>query len=358
MGGSVLPARYRQSDLLRQYARAFNTVELDTTFHAIPRRDIVASWRAAVSDDFLFSAKLPRVITHMKRLRGIESDLESFLYAMEPLGDRLGVLLVQLPPDFHSDERSTLEAFLLQLSNRYRWAIEVRHRSWIHPEVFDLLSQHSVAWTIVDMIGMPTVPEVTTDFAYVRWLGDRNLNPLSDIAEVDRAENVDRWSATIRDLSFRADRVYGYVSDTWAVHAPASVRALGERLGLAMPGAIPGGAFATASLSGHAVVAEQLGIADVGRSMTPLQKRPWATLIVLTVIGTLARVASFRFNIWPHGDVVFDAAIAESLAWTGRMLVPIVDVRYYPTSQFGFGYPPDQHPPLWPLMEQALPDCG
>ncbi len=64
--------------------------------------------------------------------------------------------------------------------------------------------------------------------------------------------------------------------------------------------------------------------------MTPLQKRPWTTLIVLTVIGALARIASFRFNIWPHGDVVLDAAIAESLAWTGRMLVPIVDVRYYP----------------------------
>jgi uncharacterized protein YecE (DUF72 family) len=238
--GPFYPPGTRQTDLLRQYARAFNTVELDTTFHAIPRRDIVASWRAAVSDDFLFSAKLPRVITHMKRLRGIESDLESFLYAMEPLGDQLGVLLVQLPPDFHSDERPTLEAFLSHLSNRYRWAIEVRHRSWIHPEVFDLLSQHGVAWTIVDMIGMPTVPEVTTDFAYVRWLGDRNLNPLSDIAEVDRAENVDRWSATLRDLSFRAERVYGYVSDTWAGHAPASVRALGERLGIAMPGVIPG----------------------------------------------------------------------------------------------------------------------
>ena len=68
----------------------------------------MASWRAAVSDGFLFSAKLPRTITHMKRLRGVEPDLEAFLSAMEPLGDRLGVLLVQLPRDFHSDERATL----------------------------------------------------------------------------------------------------------------------------------------------------------------------------------------------------------------------------------------------------------
>lgn len=238
--GPFYPPGTRQTDLLRQYARVFDTVELDTTFHAIPRREVVSSWRAAVSDGFLFSAKLPRTITHMKRLRGVEPDLEAFLSAMEPLGDRLGVLLVQLPRDFHSDERATLEAFLHQLPEPYRWAIEVRHRSWIHPDVFDLLSRHDIAWTIVDLVGMPTVPEVTTNFAYVRWLGDRNLNPLSDVAEVERIENVDRWSATLRDLSFRADRVYGYVSDTWAGHAPASVRALSERLGLATPGSIPG----------------------------------------------------------------------------------------------------------------------
>ena len=133
--------------------------------------------------------------------------------------------------------------------------MEVRHRSWIHPDVFDLLSRHDIAWTIVDLVGMPTVPEVTTNFAYVRWLGDRNLNPLSDVAEVERIENVDRWSATLRDLSFRADRVYGYVSDTWAGHAPASVRALSERLGLATAWLNPRrGAIAAPTLPGSAVM--------------------------------------------------------------------------------------------------------
>jgi uncharacterized protein YecE (DUF72 family) len=233
--GPFYPPGSRQSDLLRQYSRVFNTVELDTTFHAIPRREIVSSWHAAVPADFVFSAKLPQVITHMKRLRGVEQDLESFLEAMEPLGQQLAVILAQLPPDFHSDERPFFEAFLHQLPEPYRWAIEVRHRSWIHPDVFELLSAHGIGWTIVDMAGMPTVPEVTTDFAYVRWLGDRNATYLSDVAEISRAEKLDRWSAILRDLSFRAERVYGYVSDTWAGHAPASVRALSERLGLVIP---------------------------------------------------------------------------------------------------------------------------
>jgi 4-amino-4-deoxy-L-arabinose transferase-like glycosyltransferase len=90
------------------------------------------------------------------------------------------------------------------------------------------------------------------------------------------------------------------------------------------------------------------------RTMTFFFARTGRTLICLTVIGALLRLLAFRFNGWPHGDVVLDAAISESLAWHGRLLVPIVDVRYYPIGQFGFGYPPDQHPPLWPLLGASL----
>jgi len=72
------------------------------------------------------------------------------------------------------------------------------------------------------------------------------------------------------------------------------------------------------------------------------------------VAGAIWRLAAFGFNVWPHGDVVIDAAIAESVARDGRLLVPMVDIRYYGTDRFGFGYPPDQHPPLWPLLGAPL----
>lgn len=77
-------------------------------------------------------------------------------------------------------------------------------------------------------------------------------------------------------------------------------------------------------------------------------------LTAITLIGLLPRLAALHSNVWPHGDVLLDAAIAESLGWHGTLLVPIVDVRYYPTGRFGFGYPPDQHPPLWPLLGALL----
>lgn len=79
-----------------------------------------------------------------------------------------------------------------------------------------------------------------------------------------------------------------------------------------------------------------------------------ATLLALTLAGAAWRLAAFAFNVWPHGDVVLDAAVAESIAARGALVVPIVDVRYYPIDRFGFGYPMDQHPPLWPLLAAPL----
>jgi 4-amino-4-deoxy-L-arabinose transferase-like glycosyltransferase len=88
--------------------------------------------------------------------------------------------------------------------------------------------------------------------------------------------------------------------------------------------------------------------------MSLVRQRSVSILVLLTVLGGLWRLASFQFNVWPHGDVVIDAAISESVAWHGRLLVPFVDVRYYPVERFGFGYPLDQHPPLWPLLGAPL----
>ena len=79
-----------------------------------------------------------------------------------------------------------------------------------------------------------------------------------------------------------------------------------------------------------------------------------AILLALTLAGAAWRLAAFAFNVWPHGDVVLDAAVAEAIAYRGALIVPMVDVRYYPTDRFGWGYPPDQHPPLWSLLGAPL----
>ena len=79
-------------------------------------------------------------------------------------------------------------------------------------------------------------------------------------------------------------------------------------------------------------------------------RNEWLLLCLLVLVGLAPRLAAIRFNVWPHGDVVLDAALADSLALRGQLLIPIVDVRFYAADRFGFGYPPDQHPPLWALL--------
>jgi hypothetical protein len=84
--------------------------------------------------------------------------------------------------------------------------------------------------------------------------------------------------------------------------------------------------------------------------------RPSGRLLLglLLLLACLPRLAAVRFNAWPHGDVLLDAAIVDSLVERGELKVPLVDVRFYPIGRFGFGYPPDQHPPLWPLLGATL----
>ncbi|MFN8523965.1 MAG: glycosyltransferase family 39 protein [Chloroflexota bacterium] len=83
-------------------------------------------------------------------------------------------------------------------------------------------------------------------------------------------------------------------------------------------------------------------------------RSPLAGLLLVTLIGAIWRVAALLYNVWPHGDVAIDAAISQNIASGNGLMVPFVDVRYYPTEQFGFGYPLDQHPPIWPLVGGAF----
>lgn len=83
-------------------------------------------------------------------------------------------------------------------------------------------------------------------------------------------------------------------------------------------------------------------------------RHSWRWLALLLLLAAGPRLAAVLYNAWPHGDVLLDAAIADALVEQGELKVPLVDIRYYPIGRFGFGYPPDQHPPLWPLLGAAV----
>ncbi|MCC7104417.1 MAG: DUF72 domain-containing protein [Chloroflexi bacterium] len=232
--GSFYPPGTKSSDFLRIYSQVFRTVELDTTFYGVPRPATVAGWRKNTPDTFRFAAKMPRLITHDKRLVDVRRDVEEFVAVVGQLEERLGPILAQFPPDFHRAdvEQANLERFLDELPAGSAYAVEFRHRSWLEPKVYELLRERGIAWAVIDLHYMPRVLEQTADFTYLRWLGDRRAIERYDRIQIDRDAEDREWAETLKELSTKVRRLYGYYNNHYAGHSPESVRSMQRRLGL------------------------------------------------------------------------------------------------------------------------------
>jgi uncharacterized protein YecE (DUF72 family) len=230
--GPFYPPETRAADYLTVYARAFTTVEVDSTFYAIPPAKTVRAWAERTPPDFSFALKLPQEITHENRLRDSADLAALFFDRARELGPKLGPILMQLGPDFAPAELPALASFLPLIPRDVRVAVEFRQRGWIHDGIIALLAEHNVAVALVDarwvprkvMVGLADRP--TSDFAYIRWMGpNRDLVDYSRI-QVDRSRELESWAAVIAALAKRVKTVYGYVNNHFAGHSPASARDL------------------------------------------------------------------------------------------------------------------------------------
>ena len=235
--GPLYPEGTRPADFLSVYSRAFPTVEVDSTFYAIPPAKTVRSWADRTPDEFVFALKLPQEITHERRLRE-SADLEDLFYdRARELGPKLGPILVQLGPDFSPSELPALAGFLPRIPTDISVAVEFRQRGWIHDGVIALLAEHNVALALVDGRWIPRklmqslAARPTADFAYIRWMGpNRDIVDYSRI-QYDRTRELESWAAVLQALAERRTIVYGYVNNHFAGHSPASVRELQLLLG-------------------------------------------------------------------------------------------------------------------------------
>jgi len=232
--GSFYPPGAKQEQWLPFYAGIFDTVELDTTFYHPPRPAVVRSWERHTPRRFLFAAKVPQRITHESRLSNMGDHMNAFVESLAPLGERLGPVLVQMPAEFERSEGTVgvLNRFLAVVPQDVRLAVEFRHASWHVPETWDLLRRHraAVAWTA--WRDLPRVSEVTTDFLYLRWLGDRREILRYDRVVMDRDAEFGAWEADLRRVLPEVREVFGYFNNHWAGHSPASANAMKQRLGL------------------------------------------------------------------------------------------------------------------------------
>jgi uncharacterized protein YecE (DUF72 family) len=168
--GPFYPPEVRVKDQLAWYATRFSTAEINASFYRLPTETAVAAWRDAVPEGFLFAWKASRFLTHNKKLKEPEDSLKLILGRMEPLGDRYGPILFQLPPSLKLD-RERLAYFLDRLPKKRRCTVEFRHASWYAPEIFKLLAEHDVSLCVSDHHDAPSPWEATASFVYVRAHG-------------------------------------------------------------------------------------------------------------------------------------------------------------------------------------------
>ena len=165
--GPFYPEKLPASDMLRFYAEHFRTVEINNTFYRMPDETVLSRWSQEVPDDFAFSVKAPRRISHDKRLREAESDVAEFARRASVLGPKLGPVLFQLPP-FMRKDLPRLEEFLDCLPPTLRAAIEFRHPSWRDDAVYEALHGRSAMFCIADTDEGETPLVSTTDSGYLR----------------------------------------------------------------------------------------------------------------------------------------------------------------------------------------------
>jgi uncharacterized protein YecE (DUF72 family) len=236
--GPFYPAATRAEDFLRLYARAFNTVEVDSTFYAVPPPRVVEAWAGKVGEGFRFALKLPRAITHERRLVDCRGPLEEFLAAGRLLGPKLGPVLVQFGPEFGPEHRPALARFLPQLPGDVPFAVEFRRRGWLIRPVLDLLRDYGVALALVEgrWLNREKVQRLceqpTADFGYVRFMGpDRTIEDFSRV-QVDRSGELTTWVPALRALAERVRSVYVYCNNHFEGHSPETARKLMQMLRL------------------------------------------------------------------------------------------------------------------------------
>jgi uncharacterized protein YecE (DUF72 family) len=214
------PAKTPAKQFLKAYAAQLNSVEVNYTFRALPTAAQAQSWLAAVGEDFCFSFKAPQRITHLLRLRGCAEAAARFATALEPFAEanRLGIVLLQLPPNFRADA-ARLEAFLQEISGTpLRLAFEFRHESWFTPEIYRHLERHQAALCIAESDELVT-PEVrTAPFACYR-LRKSGYSPA----------DLDRLAAHFAAQS-REGEVFAYFKHEDAPDGPLRARAVLAKL--------------------------------------------------------------------------------------------------------------------------------
>jgi uncharacterized protein YecE (DUF72 family) len=212
--GVFYPAKLPGPQMLAYYAERLPTVEINYTFRQMPRREMLERWASQTPASFRFALKAPQRITHDARLRGVEESVERFAAAAAGLGERLGPVLFQLPPDFARD-LELLHDFMEMLNGRLRAAFEFRNRSWFHDSVLQTLRDCGAALCIAESERLISPVARTASYVYVRLRKE-------DYGD----EALSEWARRLRGFAEEAEEIYVYFKHE--VAAPEIARRLSQ----------------------------------------------------------------------------------------------------------------------------------
>ena len=232
------PRGTRSNEMLENYSKIFDTIEVDSTFYAIPASSAIDNWYRKTPENFTFSLKMPQQITHEYNLREPAFPmLEEFCERVLLLKEKLGSILIQMPPNFEASKENAkgLRDFLAELpSGKIRFAIEFRNREWLVDWTFEELKKSAVAVCLVEGHWIPrgqifeAVGKPTADFSYVRFMGERDLTSFDKVVRPQDA-NLQVWKTEIERI--KAKDVFVYFSNFYEGFAPESANKLKELFG-------------------------------------------------------------------------------------------------------------------------------
>jgi uncharacterized protein YecE (DUF72 family) len=202
--GTFYPPKTPASKMLAFYVDRFDTVELNNSFYRLPTKTALESWRDSTPENFVFAAKGSRFLTHMKKLKDPETGLARFFDCIDVLGEKLGAILFQLPPNWTVD-LGRLESFLEALPPTHRYAFEFRNPTWDAEEVYRILRRHNAAYCIFHLAGFQSPLEITADFSYIRLHG-----PGGKYQGSYTEQQLKTWSRRIRGWQHMLNQIFVY----------------------------------------------------------------------------------------------------------------------------------------------------
>lgn len=239
-GGETVfyPRSTRSGEMLELYSTVFNTIEVDSTVYGVPAESMMESWYDKSGQDFKFSLKTPRLVTHELSLAPASYPVfDEFLERTALLKEKLGAILIQLPASFESTKANaqTLRRFIGRLPSDFQFAVEFREPGWFTDWTFEEFEKNNVALALVEgkwvdrTIMFEAIPKLASKLCYVRIMGERDLLQFDRILR-PQDETLRRWSEEIRNVE--ADMKYVYVDNYFEGFGPGTANKLKQMLNL------------------------------------------------------------------------------------------------------------------------------